>query len=180
VKDLSRLRRNAHLPLALIALALARPSVAPYALGSALVVFGIGLRAWAAGFLKKGGELCTEGPYRHLRHPLYLGSLLGAIGLSVMTNSIWGWAVVLPLFVLVYAAQVVAEERYLRGQYGCAHDQWASHVPLLLPRWRARIAASGQPWSWSQFLANREHYHVLVTLLLLALFFARWQWWPAG
>lgn len=179
MKDLSRLRRNAHLPLALIALALARPSLVPYGLGSVLVLLGIGLRAWAAGFLMKGGELCTEGPYRYIRHPLYLGSFLGAVGLSIMANSIWGWVLVLPLFVLVYAAQVIAEERYLGSHYGRAHDQWASRVPLLLPRLRARIAASGQPWRWSQFFANREHYHVLLTLLLVALFLVKMLWWPA-
>ena len=179
MKDLSRLRRNAHLPLALVALALARPSPSPYAFGFMVVLAGIAIRVWAAGFLVKGGELCTDGPYRDVRHPLYLGSFLAALGLCVMANSIWGWLLVLPLFMLVYAVQVTAEERDLRSRYGHAHEEWASRVPLFLPRFRGRAYAPNQPWRWFQVLANREHYHVLLTLLLVALFFTRLLWWPA-
>jgi protein-S-isoprenylcysteine O-methyltransferase Ste14 len=180
MRDLSRLRRNAHLPLALVALALARPSATSCTLAAVVVFGGIAIRLWAAGFLVKGGELCTDGPYRSIRHPLYLGSFLAALGICVITNSIWGWAVILPLFVLVYAAQVIAEERDLRARYGRAHDEWASRVPLFLPRFRASASPSGQPWRWSQVLVNREHYHVLLTLLLLVLFVSKWLWWPAA
>ena len=33
------------------------------------------LRIWAAGHIEKGREITRSGPYRFVRHPLYLGSL---------------------------------------------------------------------------------------------------------
>ena len=180
MRDLSRLRRNAHLPLAALALALARPNLGAELGGTALVLVGLAVRAWAAGTLVKGGELCTDGPYRYVRHPLYLGSFLGALGFCVMTNSLWGWAVILPVFALIYIAQVSAEERWLRRQYGDAHAQWARRVPMLLPRLPGAGEGSSAAWRWSQFLANREHYHALITLALTVMFYLRPYWGKVG
>lgn len=173
---LSALRRNAHFPLAVVALALAHPSPPTNLAGSLLVLAGIAVRVWAAGLLEKGGELCTDGPYRCVRHPLYLGSLLGAIGLCVMMNDKWGWLVVLPLFLVIYTAQVIAEERALRASYGGEHARWAGQVPMLVPRLWRRGASRGRRWSWARLLANRELYHVLVTVALVVMFWLRPQW----
>ena len=165
--------------MAVVALVLARPALGTNLVGTAAVALGLAVRGWAAGLLVKGGELCTAGPYRHVRHPLYLGSLLGAAGFCVMMNIVWGWVIVLPLFLLIYAAQVVAEERSLRGHYGDTYERWAREVPMLVPRLRGRPAGSSTRWRWSQFLVNREQYHMVVTLLLVALFYLRAHW-PVG
>lgn len=172
-----RLRRiHGHLVLAVLGLALARPSLPMNALGAALVLAGLAVRVWAAGFLHKSGPLCTDGPYRYVRHPLYLGSLIGAIGFCVMMNVIWGWTVVLPLFLALYAYQVVAEERWLRHAYEEAHARYAASVPMLIPvPWR-RATGGGRSWSLSRALANREHYHVAVSALLVGLFFVKLYW----
>ncbi len=169
-----KLRRiHGHLLLALLGLLLARPSLTTNIIGSGLGLAGIALRVWAAGVLEKGKGLCTDGPYRYVRHPLYLGSLLAAIGFTIMMNVVWGWAVVLPLFFALYAAQVHAEEGHLRATFGAAHAEFASEVPLLLP-WFSRVAQrNGRPWSLSQALVNREQYHVGTTLLLIAFFFLK-------
>ena len=59
----------------------ARPTLSLLAWGAPLAVLGLLLRAWAAGTIVKERELTTTGPYSHLRHPLYLGSLfIGAVG----------------------------------------------------------------------------------------------------
>lgn len=169
-----KLRRiHGHVLLALLGLWLAQPNLSMNLLGSAVVLVGMALRVWAAGYLEKGGELCTDGPYRYVRHPLYLGSLLAALGFAVMINAVWGWAVVLPLFLALYGLQVVSEERHLAATYGASHADFAAAVPLLLP-WFGRAAeGKGRPWVFSQALANREQYHVVVTLLLAALFFLK-------
>ena len=180
MSNLSAFRRNAHLPLALVALVLARPSPLTNLVGTALVLVGIAVRVQAAGFLEKGGDLCTDGPYRCVRHPLYLGSLLGAIGLCVMMNHKWAWLVVLPLFLVIYTAQVIAEERLLRASYGDQHAQWAAQVPMLLPSFRRRGAGGARRWRRTRLLANREQYHVLVTLALVAMFWLRPHWPTVG
>ena len=175
MKLAGKLRRiHSPLLLALLGLWLARPGLGLNLLGTAIILVGMALRVWAAGYLEKGGELCTDGPYRYVRHPLYLGSLLAALGFAVMINALWGWAAVLPLFLALYALQVLSEERHLASAYGATHADFSAAVPLLLP-WRGRAAdGKGRPWRLSQAAANREHYHVVVTLLLAALFFLKW------
>jgi protein-S-isoprenylcysteine O-methyltransferase Ste14 len=171
-----KLRRiDAHLPLALVGLLVARPSAGSLAAGAVLVLAGIAVRAWAAGFLDKGGPLCTDGPYRFLRHPLYLGSLIAALGFVVMMNVIWGWAIILPLFLLLYTVQMLGEERHLRAAYGDAHQRYARAVPILLPLPGRRTETQGRRWELARALRNREQWHVVVTLSLVALFILRWR-----
>ncbi len=164
-----------HVLLALLALALARPSLTANLVGSALVLLGLALRFWAGGFLDKGGALCAAGPYARVRHPLYLGSFVSALGLCVMMNVFWAWALVLPLFLALYAAQVLLEERYLRAKFGDEHAAYAARVPMLFPRLAAPPQASAR-WQLERALGNREQYHVLLSLALVALFYAKWWW----
>ena len=169
-----RLRRiHGHVLLALLGLVLAQATLATNLVGSLLVAAGLALRVWAAGSLEKGGPLCTDGPYRHVRHPLYLGSLLAAMGFCVMMNVVWGWVVVLPLFLVLYAGQVVVEEQVLRREYGAAHSDYARRVPLLVPRLGPAPLGDARPWTWERVSVNREQYHVVITLLLLAGFYVR-------
>src|SRR5688572_13869675 len=51
--------------------------------GLALALAGVLLRGWAAGYLEKGRKLAQDGPYSFLRHPLYDGSFLIALGITV-------------------------------------------------------------------------------------------------
>jgi steroid 5-alpha reductase family enzyme len=129
---------------------------------------------WASGLLDKGGDLCVDGPYRYVRHPLYLGSVLAAVGFAVMMNVIWGWIVVLPLFALLYTSQVFIEERHLCATYGDAYADFAARVPMLIA-WRGRAGrGTGRPWTLAQALQNREHYHVVFTLIVVILFLVKW------
>ncbi len=169
-----KLRRiHGHLVLAVLGLVLARPGPTTNLIGSALILAGMALRVWAAGMLEKGGDLCTDGPYRFVRHPLYLGSTVAAVGFAVMMNVLWGWVLIVPLFLVLYGAQVLSEERHLRASHGPAHAQFAAAVPLIVP-WPGRAAAgTGRRWRLSLALVNREHYHVVVTASLAALLFVK-------
>jgi len=169
-------RTHLHFLLAGAALVVARPAVPGSLVGAGLVVVGLALRLWAAGVLEKGGRLCTDGPYRFVRHPLYLGSLLAALGFCTMTNSAWGWLLILPGFVALYLAQISLEEQRLRQQFGESYFEYARQVPMLLPGLRAR-SRDGRRWLLRQALLNREHYHAVMTCTLVALFFLR-PYWP--
>jgi protein-S-isoprenylcysteine O-methyltransferase Ste14 len=160
-------------PLALAALLLAQPVLPTTLLGTALVALGLAVRIWAAGLLHKGRELCTSGPYRFLRHPLYFGSSLSALGFCVMAHSLWVWLLLWPVFFVTYFWQVREEERLLAETFGETHAAWSQQVPMLVPRPLPAPAESPRPWSLHQFLVNREHYHVLVTSLLVALFYLK-------
>ena len=59
-----------------------------------LVLPGLWLRGYAAGYVKKNRELTMTGPYAYTRNPLYLGSMLMAAGFALALLS-WPVALVL-------------------------------------------------------------------------------------
>jgi protein-S-isoprenylcysteine O-methyltransferase Ste14 len=172
------------LPLYALAIAgflLARPSRASFLLGSLLVAAGAVLRFWGAGYLVKNDLLTLAGPYAHLRHPLYAGTLCLALGFGVIAS---GWALVLvlgcflPLFFLYYLPyKERVESARLEQRHGSAYAQYRRAVPALLPSLSPftpteGAAASGARWSIQRLRDNDETGTILgigVALLLLAL-----------
>jgi protein-S-isoprenylcysteine O-methyltransferase Ste14 len=53
-----------------------RPRPLTLAIGGAVALPGLALRAWATGHLRKNDALATTGPYAYTRNPLYLGSFV--------------------------------------------------------------------------------------------------------
>ena len=99
----------------------------------ALVVPGLALRGYAAGYVKKNAELTMTGPYAHTRNPLYLGSMLMAAGFALALLS-WPLALVLAIgFTVIYVPVIAAEEHFLRGAFP-GFDAYCRRVPRLIPR----------------------------------------------
>jgi protein-S-isoprenylcysteine O-methyltransferase Ste14 len=111
--------------------------------GEALRTLVIGLE-----YITRGGQnrqvwansLVAGGMFAHSRNPLYVGNLLIITGLAIVHN---GWAMylfVLPLFLLIYAAIVAAEEEYLHERFGDAYTEYCQRVPRWFPSLRGLAA----------------------------------------
>jgi protein-S-isoprenylcysteine O-methyltransferase Ste14 len=70
--------------------------------GTLLAVPGILLRALASGHVKKDEELTTTGPYAYTRNPLYLGSLIMAMGFALAARSVWVVLLIGLMFFVIY------------------------------------------------------------------------------
>jgi protein-S-isoprenylcysteine O-methyltransferase Ste14 len=157
----------------------ARPAVGGLAAGTALMVAGQLLRLWAAGHLVKREVLTTTGPFAHLRHPLYWGSMLSGLGLCVATRIWWSYLAVAVVFTLVYVPTLLDEERALQRIYGEAYRRYLEAVPrfgLRLRGYRAPQNAagpSGGGFRWHLAWGNGEHRTMAATVLLLALLWGR-------
>jgi protein-S-isoprenylcysteine O-methyltransferase Ste14 len=115
--------------VAALALAFARPSSRTLALGLPIAVLGECIRVWAAGHLFKGREVTSTGPYRLMRHPLYVGSSLLGLGFAIASGSLVAGGVVLVYLCTTLLAAVRVEESALREKFGVVYDAYASGAP---------------------------------------------------
>ena len=136
--------------------------------GVLLVCAGEGLRLWAAGHLRKDEMLTTGGPYAFVRNPLYIGSLIMAIGFALMLRSLLLLVPLLAGFALAYRAETRREEKILRQKFGAAFNEYRQAVPAWLPRLSRYPEASREPFRWRRVLRNRE-YNAVIGILLLYL-----------
>lgn len=161
--------RRLRVPLGFVTAAVffvfARPSPRTMAISLALVLPGLALRAYAAGYVKKNAELTRTGPYAYTRNPLYLGSMLLAFGFAVAAGRIWLGILLVGLFLAIYWPTILSEETFLRGVFP-EFEAYAAAVPRLLPRLtpaRAPVqggeAAGTASGGMRQFSPERYRHH---------------------
>jgi hypothetical protein len=149
-----------------IGLWLAQPSPANLALGAPFICAGSLLRAWGAGYLVKTDRLVVSGPYAHLRHPLYAGTWLLAVGFGIAAGR-FGVGIVMLIFAPVFFGYYLphkerVESERLTARYGGAYEAYRAAVPALLPSLRGFSPPADWPhetktrWSRDRFRANNE------------------------
>lgn len=106
------------------------------ALGLALVITAVLGRFWAILYIggHKNRTVMQDGPYSICRHPLYLFSTLGVLGLGMMLGSVVMTAFLGGMTFLILSTTARKEEAFLRGTFGPAYDDYAARVPMILPR----------------------------------------------
>lgn len=130
------------------------PDATSLAIGLPLSAWGLALRAWAAGHLAKNQRLAVSGPYSFTRNPLYLGTLITAIGLAVAARSVLLGLLFAGLFALVYLPAIELEEQHLMAILP-GYAAFAKRVPLLIPRWPDGFGPDR--FSSAQYRKNREY-----------------------
>ena len=132
--DIRSLRRLIAWALALPFLWDCRPTFTLLFAGIPLSMLGLIVRGWAAGSIHKDHELAISGPYAHVRNPLYLGTLLIGIGVTIAGGKS-GWSILfLAYFVVVYRLTISLEQDRLSELFGSVYSKYASSVPSFIPR----------------------------------------------
>ncbi|MCH2182597.1 MAG: isoprenylcysteine carboxylmethyltransferase family protein [Mariniblastus sp.] len=91
-----------------------------------------------------GQPLIEPGPYRFVRHPVYLGWLIVFWASPVMSIGHLGLALGLSLYILLAIAW---EEQDLLATHGAAYRDYRARVPMLLPLgkgWPGRTRSVGE------------------------------------
>jgi protein-S-isoprenylcysteine O-methyltransferase Ste14 len=149
----------------------ARPTWVSLGAGFVVAAMGVLVRALASGHIRKNAELATTGPYAYTRNPLYLGSIIIAIGFLIAARNIWIAISALAMFAFIYLPVITAEEKYLRSAFP-AYDQYANEVPRFLPRLRpyraqAAVDDGATRFSSALYLRHREYNAALGAVLML-------------
>ena len=77
-------------------------------------------------------QLITAGPYRWIRHPMYLGLIVFPLGVGLVFRSLIGAA--LPLLLIgLFAWRMSDEERLMRQEFGEQWDKYCKHSWRLIP-----------------------------------------------
>lgn len=139
-------------------------------LAIAFAMCGAGLRTWGSAYLGAGvvqdgtmhtaasptpfagpptAGIVADGPYRHLRNPLYLGTFLHTLALALLMPRSGAVFAIVAIGVL-QVRLILAEEAFLSAQLGDAYATYCRLVPRLVPALGARIAAGGQKPRWGQ------------------------------
>jgi protein-S-isoprenylcysteine O-methyltransferase Ste14 len=154
----------------------------PMILGLVITVTGQLIRATTIGlaYIIRGGknrqihaaDLVTEGLFNHCRNPLYLGNILMLLGVGVLSNSLRYVVVVIPAFVFIYQAIVLAEEHFLRGKFGESFLAYCGRVR----RWFPSLGGIGKTmhsmqFNWKRWIVKEYNTQYVwlsgITLILL-------------
>ena len=83
--------------------------------------------------IKEGHELVKEGPYRYVRHPNYLATLLKGFGFALIFNSYYMILYALGIFLPARLIRIYLEEKELVGKFGKEYLDYKEEVYGLLP-----------------------------------------------
>ena len=114
------------------------PGTARQAAADLLLLAGTTCSVWALGFLGRNLSVIAQaravtdrGPYRLVRHPLYTGEMLAALGLALAAGTLAAFAVWLILCAM-QAYRAWREEQILL-QALPAYRQYCERTPALVP-----------------------------------------------
>jgi len=113
-------------------------------------------RLWALMYISgnKRRELVTEGPYSMVRHPLYVFSLIGAIGIGLASENVLVLGLIVVFYLFYYPFTILAEERKLTNKFGQAYLEYMKKTPRFLPRLSLRKDPETYQVKTSSFVRN--------------------------
>jgi protein-S-isoprenylcysteine O-methyltransferase Ste14 len=107
-------------------------------LGAIVFALALALFAWAIVTITRAGSnvpanrptttIVDSGPYRFTRNPIYLGMILGLIGLAIALNSLWLLLALMPFVLVIRYGVVAREEAYLESKFGDIYRHYRARV----------------------------------------------------
>ena len=150
--------------------------------GGPYLVFGVAtiliavaafLRTWATAYLRTeivhdpalhAEGVVADGPFRHVRNPLYMAVLLMAVAMGTMASRL-GFVVITVLVLWFILRLIGREESELLKSQGERYRAYYDAVPRLVPSIRARLPASGAVPRWGQAFAGELFFWIFAVAM---------------
>jgi protein-S-isoprenylcysteine O-methyltransferase Ste14 len=84
--------------------------------------------------LKQEHRLIQSGPYAYVRHPIYAGMLMAAIGTALVVGE-WRGVLAVAVMLVTHSRKAAREEALLAGEFGNEYEEYRRHTGALFPRW---------------------------------------------
>jgi protein-S-isoprenylcysteine O-methyltransferase Ste14 len=149
-----------------------------FALAAAVLIAAALLRTWASAYLRSDvvyaadiqtRSLVADGPYRHVRNPLYFANLLMAIGMGAMTSRVGFFVLLLGMLLFCYRL-ILREEAELRTVQGGNYAQYQKAVPRFWPALQARVPPGQGRANWAAgFKAESWYWGFAAALVVFAI-----------
>jgi protein-S-isoprenylcysteine O-methyltransferase Ste14 len=156
-------------------LVFAKPFAISLAVGGAIAVIGLLVRAWSAGHIRKNINLTISGPYAHTRNPLYFGSLVMGFGFTVASGVWWLALIFILLFIGIYLPVMRVEADDMRRSFTESYERYAANVPLFFPRLTPYREKDSEKAGFdvSLYLKYREYRAAIGVVLIWAVLAAK-------
>jgi protein-S-isoprenylcysteine O-methyltransferase Ste14 len=107
-------------------------------LGAAVFVAALALAIWAIATITRAGSnvptnmptssIVDTGPFRFTRNPIYLGMMLGLVGLAIAFDNLWLLLALVPFALVIRYGVVAREEAYLERKFGEVYRCYRARV----------------------------------------------------
>jgi protein-S-isoprenylcysteine O-methyltransferase Ste14 len=107
-------------------------------LGWLLVGIGLALLSWTLWTFARhrttvnpylgASALCTSGPFRFSRNPIYLGDWFILLGVSLLLNTLWPLAFAPLIWIMLRFGVIRHEEAHLEAKFGDAYRDYKTRV----------------------------------------------------
>ena len=127
-----------------------------------LTAVAAALRLWGTAYLgaatvhhaeMQAGRVMADGPYRHVRNPLYLGSFFSVAAMAALMPAS-GAAFALGTAVILILRLIFGEEGFLTAKLGAPYEAYRKAVPRLIPSLKPRASAAGVKPDWGRAMLH--------------------------
>lgn len=142
--------------------------------GLVFAILGAWFRVWGAAYADAslvrtssttGDALLADGPYRHTRNPLYLGTLLHTVGIALLMPPAGALFAIASIWILQVRLALTAEPS-LAARYGQLYRDYMVHVPRFLPAPRPQVPSAGVSARWGQACLSEIYFLGVVATML--------------
>lgn len=157
-------------PFGIFVLLAANPSDRSIQASIGFVIAGILIRLWANGYAIKMDKLTTSGPYAFVRNPLYLGTVLIALGMVVMLQSYIAGSLFLAAFLTGYYFTIKKEEAMLEAKFKQDYLDYKKHTWAMIPRFFPYRKGEKWPFSFQRLMKSKEYKTAFWLIIVIIIF----------
>ena len=77
--------------------------------------------------------LIKSGPYKYIRHPIYLGIMFELIGIALTVNAFYALMLILCINIPLYIQRAIYEEKTSLQRFGNEYRTYKNEVPFIIP-----------------------------------------------